>query len=256
MAEVSSTEASGTEACGTESESREALLVHSFVRLADTLADDFDVVEFLHGLSVDSVRILGAHTAGVMLADQRGSLRLIASSEERTQTLDLFEIQGDKGPCADAFGSGRTVQASADEGRIRWPEFAPVASQAGFRVVCAVPLQVHRHVIGALNLFRGTDERFSDSDLEIAQAMAQIATIALIQERALRQQTLLAEQLERALRSRIVIEQAKGMLAEYLKVSVDDAFQLLRVYARSHNRKLTAVATGVVDREIRSSEFC
>src|SRR5580698_1001501 len=103
-------EVSGTEACGTESESREALLVHSFVRLADTLADDFDVVEFLHGLSVDSVRILGAHTAGVMLADQRGSLRLIASSEERTQTLDLFEIQGDKGPCADAFGSGRTVR--------------------------------------------------------------------------------------------------------------------------------------------------
>jgi GAF domain-containing protein len=243
------------EASGTEGESRETLLAHAFVRLADTLADDFDVVEFLQRLSVDSVRILGAQTAGVMLADQRGGLRLIASSEERMQTLELFEIQGEQGPCADAFGSGQTVQANAAEGSIRWPESAPAVSQAGFRVMCAVPLQVHRHVIGTLNLFRGTDERFSDSDLEIAQAMAQIATIALIQERALRQQILLAEQLERALHSRIVIEQAKGMLAEYLEVSVDEAFQLLRLYTRSHNRKLTAVAGEIVERQIPIAEL-
>ena len=164
--------------------------------------------------------------------------------------LELFEIQGAQGPCLDAFGSGRPVQATAAEGSIRWPLFAPRASEAGFRVMCAVPLQVRRNVIGALNLFRGTDEPFSDTDLEIAQAMAEIAAIALIQERALRQQTLVTEQLEAALRSRVVIEQAKGMLAEYLATSVDDAFQLLRIYARRRNLKLTDVAAGVVSRQI------
>jgi GAF domain-containing protein len=229
---------------------RESLLARAFVRLADTLVEEFDVVEFLHSLSADSVEILGAEAAGVMLADPRGGLRLIASSEERMRILELFEIQGAQGPCLDAFASGRTVQATAAEGSSRWPLFAPRASEAGFRVMCAVPLQVRKNVIGALNLFRGTDEPFSDTDLEIAQAMAEMAAIALIQERALRQQTLVTEQLEAALRSRVVIEQAKGMLAEYLATSVDDAFQLLRIYARSHKLKLTDVAAGVVSRQI------
>lgn len=229
---------------------RESLLARAFVRLADTLVEEFDVVEFLHSLSADSVEILGAEAAGVMLADPRGGLRLIASSEERMRILELFEIQGAQGPCLDAFASGRTVQATSAEGSSRWPLFAPRASEAGFRVMCAVPLQVRKNVIGALNLFRGTDEPFSDTDLEIALAMAEMAAIALIQERALRQQTLVTEQLEAALRSRVIIEQAKGMLAEYLATSVDDAFQLLRIYARSHNLKLTDVAAGVASRQI------
>jgi GAF domain-containing protein len=231
---------------------REGLLARAFVRLADTLVDEFDVVEFLHGLSADSIEILGAEAAGVMLADPRGGLRLIASSEERMRVLELFEIQGAQGPCLDAYASGQTVQASAAEGRSRWPHFAPRASEAGFRVMCAVPLQVRKTVIGALNLFRGTDEPFSDAELGIAQAMADVAAIALIQERALRERTLLTEQLEAALRSRVVIEQAKGMLAEYLTTTVDDAFQLLRSYARNNNRKLTVVAGAVVDRQIPS----
>ena len=141
---------------------RESLLARTFVRLADTLVEDFDVVEFLHSLSADSVEILGAEAAGVMLADPRGELRLLASSEERMRILELFEIQGAEGPCLDAFGSGRTVQATAAEGSSRWPLFAPRASAAGFCVMCAVPLQVRKSVIGALNLFRGTNELFSD----------------------------------------------------------------------------------------------
>jgi GAF domain-containing protein len=229
---------------------RESLLARAFVRLADTLVEEFDVVEFLHSLSADSVEILGAEAAGVMLADPRGGLRLIASSEERMRILELFEIQGAQGPCLDAFASCRTVQATAAEGSSRWPLFAPRASEAGFRVMCAVPLQVRGTVIGALNLFRATDEPFSGTELEIAQAMAEIAAIALIQERALSERTLVAEQLEAALRSRVIIEQAKGMLAEYLATSVDDAFQLLRIHARSHNLKLTDVAVGVVSRQI------
>ncbi len=235
--------------------SREAVLARAFVRLADTLASDFDVVDFLQTLSTDSVEILGAEAAGVMLADPRGGLRLVASSDERMRLLELFELQGAQGPCLDAFSSGRPVQASAADSLARWPVFAPEASDAGFQRMCAVPLRVRTDVIGALNLFRGSDEPFTDTEMEIAQAMAEMAAIGLIQERALRERSLLAEQLQAALNSRVVIEQAKGMLAEYLTMNVDDAFKLLRNYARDHNRKLSQVASNIVDRKISRAEL-
>jgi GAF domain-containing protein len=233
--------------------SREAMLAQAFVRLADTLASDFDIVDFLHGLSADSVEILQAEAAGVMLADGRGGLRLIASSDERMRLLELFELQGAQGPCLDAFSSGRAIQASAADSRARWPVFAPRAFGAGFQMMCAVPLRVRTQVIGALNLFRGSDEPFTGGEMEIAQAMAEMAAIGLIQERALRERNLLTEQLQAALNSRVIIEQAKGMLAEYLAMTVDDAFTLLRTYARNHNRKLSDVASDVVDRKIPSA---
>jgi GAF domain-containing protein len=231
----------------------EAVLARTFVRLADTLASDFDIVDFLQGLSADSVEILRAEAAGVMLADPRGGLRLIASSDERMRLLELFELQGAQGPCLDAFASGRAVQASVADSRVRWPVFAPRASGAGFQVMCAVPLRVRADVIGALNLFRGSDEPFTRAEMEIAQAMAEMAAIGLIQERALRERNLLTEQLQAALNSRVVIEQAKGMLAEYLTMTVDDAFKLLRRYARDHNRKLSEIASDVVGRKISSA---
>jgi len=231
----------------------EAVLARAFVRLADTLASDFDIVDFLQGLAADSVEILGAEAAGVMLADARGGLRLIASSDERMRLLELFELQGEKGPCLDAFSTGRPVQASAADSRIRWPAFAPHASDAGFQMMCAVPLRVRADVIGALNLFRGTDEPFTDAEMDIAQAMGEMAAIGLIQERALRERSLLTEQLQAALTSRVIIEQAKGMLAEYLKITVDEAFQLLRNYARTRNLKLSHVASDVANRKIPSA---
>lgn len=231
----------------------EAVLARAFVRLADTLASDFDVVDFLHGLSDDSVQILTAEAAGVMLADARGALRLVASSDERMRILELFELQGAQGPCMDAFSTGRAVQAGAADSRTRWPDFAPHAFDAGFQMMCAVPLRLRTDIIGALNVFRGTDEPFTDDEIAIAKAMGEIAAIGLIQERALRERTLLTEQLQSALNSRIILEQAKGMLAEYLRVTIDDAFQLLRNYSRDHNRKLSAVARDVVDRNIPSS---
>jgi GAF domain-containing protein len=236
-------------------ESREKLIAQAFVRLADTLVDEFDVVEFLQGLSAYSVRILDAAAAGVMLADPQGGLRLVASSTERMRILELFELQGAQGPCLDAFGSGQTVQATAAEGRSRWPAFAGRANEAGFRVMCGVPLQVRSNVIGALNLFRSSDEPFSGEILEVAQAMADVAAIALIQERAARESALVTEQLQLALRSRVVIEQAKGMLSGYLMTSVDEAFQLMRGYARNRNLKLTDVAVGIVERRIASQAF-
>jgi GAF domain-containing protein len=232
---------------------RQTMLARAFVRLADTLVSDFDIVEFLHGLSTDSVEILGAAAAGVMLTDGRGGLRLVASSEERMRLLELFELQGAEGPCLDAFSSGQSLQASAADSRIRWPVFAAHAAEVGFQRMCAVPLRVRTDTIGALNVFRGSDEPFSEDEMAIAQAMGEVAGIALIQERALREQSLLTGQLQAALNSRVVIEQAKGMLSEYLNVTVSDAFELLRKYAREHNRKLSEVASDVVDRAIPSN---
>lgn len=234
---------------------RESKLARAFVRLADTLVNDFDIVEFLHGLSADSVEILGAQAAGVMLADGRGTLRLIASSEERMRLLELFELQGAEGPCLDAFSSGRPVQAGVEDSRRRWPTFGPHAAEVGFRRMCAVPLRVRADTIGALNLFRGGDEPFTDAEIQLAQAMGEVAAIALLQERALREQGMLTGQLQAALNSRVTIEQAKGMLAEYLSVTVNEAFGLLRNYARENNRKLSEVAGDVVDRKISSDDL-
>jgi GAF domain-containing protein len=228
------------------------MLARAFVRLADTLASDFDIVDFLHGLAEDSVEILRAAAAGVMLA-ARGGLRLIASSDERMRLLELFELQGAQGPCLDAYSSGRAVQANAADSRARWPAFASQASGEGFQVMCAVPLRVRADVIGALNLFRGSDEPFTGAEMAIAQAMAEMAAIGLIQERAARERNLLAAQLQAALNSRVIIEQAKGMVAEYLTMTVDDAFMVLRNYSRYNNRKLSEVASDVVDRRIPSA---
>jgi len=234
---------------------RERLLSRAFVRLTTTLADEFDVVEFMHILSVDSVEILDAEAASVMLADARGGLRLIASSQERMQLLELFEIQSAQGPCLDAFGSGQIVQASATDSLGRWPVFATQASRAGFRAMCAVPLRARADTIGALNLYRLSDQQFSQAELEAAQALAQLATIAVVYEWAMRERSELNEQLQAALRGRIVIEQAKGMLAEHLSTTVDDAFGLLTAYAHDHRRRLTDVARDVVDRRLHHDEL-
>jgi GAF domain-containing protein len=231
------------------SQAPEALLARAFVRLADTLVSDFDIVDFLYGLSVDSREILGADAAGVMLSDGRGRLRVIASSEERMRLLELFELQGAQGPCLDAFSSG------ASDSRARWPAFASHASEVGFQRMCAVPLRVRADVIGALNLFRSSDEAFTDTEMDIAQAMAEIAAVALIQERALREHNLLIGQLQTALNSRVIIEQAKGMLAEYLTVTVDEAFLLIRTYTRNRNRKLAEVASEIVERQLTGADL-
>jgi GAF domain-containing protein len=236
-------------------ENRERLLVRAFARLADTLADDFDVVEFLQGLTADAVEVLDAEAAGVMLSDGWGTLRVVASSEERMRLLELFELQTEQGPCLEAFRTGVTVQAVAAEGRDRWPTFAATVAQQGFQYMCAVPLRLREDVLGALNLFRDTDEPFSETDLEIAQAMAQVAATGLLQARTLTERQLLTEQLQYALHSRVAIEQAKGMLAEYLDVSVDDAFLVLRDQARSNNRKLTELARDVATRTVGPDVF-
>jgi GAF domain-containing protein len=236
-------------------ENRDRLLARVFARLADTLAEDFDVLEFLLGLCGDAVQVVGAEAAGVMLADSRGGLRLLASSEERMRDLELFELQSRQGPCLDAFRTGDTVTATTAEGERLWPLFAPQAADRGFRYMCAVPMQLRGATIGALNLFRATDDPFAETDLAVAQAMAKIATTGLLRRRSLAETSLIGEQLQDALHSRIAIEQAKGVLAEYLDISVDDAFQRLRSHAQNTHWKLTDAARDVATNRSRSSFF-
>jgi GAF domain-containing protein len=234
---------------------RERHIAGVFVRLADTLVDDFDVVDFLQGLSEDSVKVLGARAAGVMLDDGRGGLRVVASSEERMRLLELFELQSKEGPCLDAFQAGKTMQADTAEGHRLWPGFSQAASEVGFQLMCGVPLQLRGKVIGALNLFRDNDEPFSATELVLAQAMAEVAAIGLLHQRALSDGRLLAEQLQVALRSRVLIEQAKGMVAQYLEIDVDDAFLVLRRYSRDHNIKLTKLAQDVANRKVGGDQL-
>ncbi|MGH2719068.1 MAG: GAF and ANTAR domain-containing protein [Actinomycetota bacterium] len=236
--------------------SEEHQLARTLVELADTLVADFDVVDFLHTLAQRCVELLDTAEAGIMLADQRGGLGLVASSSEQSRLLEVFELQTEQGPCLDCFRTGQVVaHADLDDAGNRWPTFSAAACAAGFRSVVALPLRCRHQVIGALNLFRTQPGELDEQGMATGQAMADIATISILQERSLREARILAEQLQRALSSRVAIEQAKGVLAERARVNVDDAFNMLRGYARSNNRRLRAVAESVIAGEIGISEL-
>jgi len=232
---------------GAVSEDREFRLIETFVALADTLTADFDVVELLNRLTLSCVELLDATAAGLMLTDQRGSLRVMASSSERTRLLELFQLQSDEGPCLDCFRTGEPVSAVdlAEETR-RWPRFAPEAQAAGFRSVRARPMRLREQTIGAFNLFHSHAHALPEADLGVAQALADVATIGILSQRAVHHGEVLAEQLQSALDSRIVIEQAKGMLAQHGDLDMDSAFTRLRRYARDHNRRLSDLALELV----------
>ena len=218
-----------------------------FVEVADTLVDEFDLIEFLQMVTTRTSELVGSAAAGLLLTDHQGRLQFMAASNEQTELLELFQVQAQEGPCQDCFRQGTPViNADLREATTRWPQFAPQAVAAGFRSVHAFPLRLRKQVIGALNLF-GTDVgRMSPADIHIVQALADIASIGLLQERAVRRGEVLTEQLQGALNSRIVIEQAKGALAQIHGCTVDEAFELLRTYCRNHNRRLGNVAQGVL----------
>ena len=224
------------------------LLSDTFIELADTMVADFDVIDFLHLLTDRSVALLAAGAAGVMLADPRGQLRIAAASSEEAGLLELFQLQNDQGPCLECFRTGRPVTATGLAAPAqRWPQFAQAATQAGFQSVQALPMRLRDQVIGALNLFRAEPGPLGAADLRIGQALADVATIGLLHERNVRRSETAAEQLQGALNSRVVIEQAKGKLAERLGIDMDRAFSMLRDYARTTNQRLTDVARTFVD---------
>ena len=229
----------------------EALLVHTLVELADSLVDDFDVVELLSLLADRCVEVLGVSAAGVMLVAPEGDLRVVASSSEAMRVLELFELQSDEGPCMDCYGSGETVlNEDLTTAHGRWPRFGPVAVEAGFRSAHALPMRVRGSVIGALNLFSSDAGALAEEDLVAGQALAAVATIAILQQRVVSEAKMVNDQLNHALISRVVIEQAKGVLAERAGLSMESAFEAMRQHARSHNLRLADVAGEVIDRTL------
>jgi transcriptional regulator with GAF, ATPase, and Fis domain len=224
------------------------LLSDTFVELTDTMVAGFDVIDFLHVLTDRSVLLLDVSAAGLLLADPRGELRVVAASSEAARLLELFQLQNDQGPCLDCYRSAQPVQAAdLEAAAARWPRFAPAALQAGFAAVQALPMRLREQVIGALNLFRAVPGEFDPADVRVGQALADVATISLLHERGMRHSDALNEQLQTALNSRVVIEQAKGKLAERLGVDMDHAFSLLRNFARARNLRLSDLAESFVD---------
>lgn len=223
-------------------------LARVFVEVADTLVDEFDLIDFLHMLTDRTAALVDAAAVGLLLADQRGQLGFLAASDETTKLLELFQVQNREGPCLDAFHTATPViNANLADATSRWPRFAPRATAAGFHSVHAFPLRLRNQVIGALNVFgQEPGPSLSDADVPVVQALADIAAIGLLQERAIRRGELLTEQLQGALNSRIIIEQAKGAIAQARAVSVDEAFTLIRTYSRAHNRRISDIARTIV----------
>ncbi len=225
---------------------REALLAQTLVQLADSLVEDFDVVDLLTLLADRCVDVLDVDAAGLMLSSADGELRVVASSGDAMRLLELFEAQADEGPCVDCCRSGRpVVNLELEAVNRRWPRFGPRAVRAGFRSVQALPMRLRGQTIGALNLFRAHEGAMGEADLVAAQALADVATITILQHRAARDARVLNEQLSTALNSRIVIEQAKGVVAERSGVDMEASFARLRRHARNHNLRLTEVADAV-----------
>ncbi|MGY2701879.1 MULTISPECIES: GAF and ANTAR domain-containing protein [unclassified Nocardioides] len=227
--------------------SREQLLAATFVELADTIGDDFEVLDFLQNLATRCTEILGATAVGVILADQRGTLQLVASTTHTSQVLELVAIAISEGPCLDAWRSGApVVNVGSEEAALRWPRFTREARSLGFASAQVVPMRMRSDVLGALNLLYHEPTVLGPDDVAVAQALAGVATIGLLQERTPRQKEILAEQLQTALALRVVVEQAKGVVAERTGLSVEDSFDRLAVLARRQGRPLSDVATDVL----------
>ncbi|HEY2203112.1 MAG TPA: GAF and ANTAR domain-containing protein [Pseudonocardia sp.] len=233
---------------------REQLVGRAFVSLADTLVDDYDVIELLTRLVDHSVALLSADAAGILLGDSRGQLRVVASTSEDARLTELMQLQADQGPCLDCYRTVAPVTvtdvfSAAD----RWPSFVAAATAAGkpaFRASHAVPMRLRGEAIGALNLLGHRPGTMDVDDLALGQALADVATIAILQERAIRRAEVLSEQLQTALTSRVIIEQAKGVLAQHSGLSMEEAFNQMRSWTRGHNRRLSQVARALADRTL------
>lgn len=231
--------------------SREARINQAFVTLADTLIAEYDVVDLLHTLLGECLELVDVQAGGLVLANGHGQLELVASTSERADFVEVMQLNAGTGPCVQCFNEGRVVSITdVDETSADWSEFRAAALLQGFHSVHAVPLRLRREIIGAMNLFRTDTGELSKRDAEVTQALADVATIGILQERIIRESGIVTEQLQRALDSRILIEQAKGVLAESAGVEMDEAFALLRNHARNNNLSLRFVAEGVVGRTL------
>lgn len=232
-------------------DTREHEVIRAFVDLSNELVDDYDVVDMLVQLTSHCVSLLDVDSAGLLLADWRGGLHLAASSSERTHHLEVLQLQQDEGPCLDCFHSGeRVLVADLDEQEERWPQFCAAARDVGFKSVHALPMRLRDTVLGTLGLFGEDVGSLDDDDLALAQALVHVASVAIVNERSASDRAVVNAQLQHALTSRIVVEQAKGVIAHGGNLEMDAAFAVLRRYARDHGRKLSDVAAEIVRREL------
>ncbi|HEY5024695.1 MAG TPA: GAF and ANTAR domain-containing protein [Acidimicrobiales bacterium] len=237
-------------------QNREEWLAQTFIELADTLVADFDLIDFMSIVVERCAELLGSAEVGLALAATRGELRVMASSTERMRALELIEFQNDEGPCRDCLLTGEQVlNQRLEDSEDLWPRFALQAREAGFQMAHALPLQLRGNVIGAMNIFSPELNELRPEDVNLTQALADVATIGILQERAIKHGTDLASQLQGALNSRIVIEQAKGIVAERRQVDMDEAFTLLRSFARSNRRQLSDVARAIIDHSLAPAEL-
>jgi hypothetical protein len=231
---------------------RETGVLDAVVSLVDTLLEDFDTVDLLTELTERCAQLLDVAAAGFLLADPLGQLRLLAATTEQARELELFQLQADEGPCVDCYSTGQPVSVADLTAEVaRWPRFVPAALQAGFASVHAVPMRAAGLVLGALGLFGSASGELTAADRLVAQTLAHVASVALLREHAPSPATVIP-QLRAALASRVLVEQAKGFLRETLDVSVEDAFALLRAYARANGEHLTVLARRLMtDRHTR-----
>jgi GAF domain-containing protein len=235
---------------------RETRLSAAFVKLADTLTEDFDVVDLLQTLVEECASILDTQAAGLMLLDAAGQLQLVASTSDETSLIEVMQLNAGSGPCVECFTTGRPVTVGDIEGSgDRWSSFREEAMKQGFKSVHATPMRLRGQVLGALNMFSIHVGELGTADIAVAQALADVATIGMLQERSIREKTLVAEQLQHALNSRVLIEQAKGVLSESAALSMDQAFAAMRGYARDHNLTLSTVARAVIDRTLSLENY-
>ncbi|WP_460522921.1 GAF and ANTAR domain-containing protein [Humibacter antri] len=231
--------------------SREAQLNDAFVTLADTLIADYDVIDLLHTLMNECVSLLNVQAGGLVLADTDGTLELVASTSEQVDFIEIMQLAAGSGPCIDSFTTGQAVAvADIEHEATRWPAFCEAALKQGFHSAQATPLRLRDQTIGSMNLFATRVGALGAADAAVAKALADVATIGILQERLIHERNIVTEQLQRALDSRILIEQAKGVLSELGSIDMSEAFIELRKYSRTHNLALRNVAEGVVNRSL------
>jgi transcriptional regulator with GAF, ATPase, and Fis domain len=231
--------------------SRESSVTAAFIAIADNLVGEFDLADLLGGLVADCTRLLDIEDAGLLLADSTGMLQVVAATSEQLRGLEQLELDSHEGPCVECFDRGAPVEvADLREMPVRWPTFAAAAQSAGYRSVHALPLRVLDHTLGCLGLFARSTGTLGADDFKLAQALAHTSSITLIVHEAMDTQERVTSQLQTALSSRVVLEQAKGVISESGELDMDGAFEVLRRYSRNHNMKLTALAQAVANRTL------
>jgi transcriptional regulator with GAF, ATPase, and Fis domain len=236
--------------------SRERDVTNAFVSVASSLATGYDVVDLLSTLTTECAQLLDVASAGLLLADQLGVLHVLAASSEHARLLEVTQLKGDEGPCVDCYRTGKPIAVpDLDDVVLRWPLFVAAAQSVGFASVHALPMRLGSNVLGALGLFGTTAGALNDDDLSLGQALADVASVALVQDTSAADKAVINEHLQRALTSRVIIEQAKGVIAQQGQLEMGVAFEVLRRYARNNDLRVTNVAQAVTSRSLPAQQL-